>query len=492
MNEMKFDYQKVHKLNLQIVILMVVMINLPLINKHGLSGSYLYLIVSSVVTGLVIANYFIKINDLVKGILFAAIPGTIVVVLLILDGYALNKHYLLVITVVMAAVYFERKIIVSYATMVFVSLITIYVISPEKLLGENNSLTVFLTTIFVYFGITILLSRLTQWGKELIDASAENAKEANELLKETQLLLATIKQSTNTLSEQSEEMKHTSNTLGEVSRAILASTQLISQSVQQETDSIHEMLGVMTDSKDRLVNTVELSKEALQHTTSMNEHLVDNEKNVSQVTTHMDHLTSSMTSTVETMNELQISLKTVNELLTNITEIADQTNLLALNAAIESARAGEHGKGFAVVADEVRKLAENSAITAARIGEVTTELFKKSTSAQEQSIIGQSKAVESQALLNAIADKFSIIKDSSGVTTSNVVQSVNAIEEVSRQFEGLLHKIESLAVLSVNNSGSTEEILSSIYEENELLKSILEAINQLNELNKDLIKISHN
>lgn len=92
----------------------------------------------------------------------------------------------------MAAAYFERKIIVSYAAVVFASLITIYVISPENLLGEDNSFPSFLTVIFVYLGITLILSRLTQWGKELIDTSAENA--TNELLKETQLLLATIKQ----------------------------------------------------------------------------------------------------------------------------------------------------------------------------------------------------------------------------------------------------------------------------------------------------------
>lgn len=86
MNEMKFDYKKVHKLNLQIVILMIVMIIFPLISKYGLSESYLYLTVSAVVMGLVIANYFMKIKDRVKALLFSAIPGVIVAALFILDG----------------------------------------------------------------------------------------------------------------------------------------------------------------------------------------------------------------------------------------------------------------------------------------------------------------------------------------------------------------------------------------------------------------------
>lgn len=490
MNNFSFDFKKIHKLNLRLVILIVVIINIPLISKNGLAGSTLYLGVSGAVIALLLINYFAKINDMVKGFLFATIPGVVILALFILDGFALNKHYLLIITVVMSAVYFERKIIIFYSLLIYIAFISMFTTVPELLTGQAKDVPVFLTILFVYFGITLLLTRLTEWCRELIDSSEEKANEANALLEETQKLLYTIKNSSETIGTQADEVRQTATILEGVSATILASTQQISHSTQEEADAIQEMQHTMTTSNEKLNETVTLSKEALHFTESMNEQLTENERHVSQVTTRMNYLSKSMDTTVQTMEELQESLKTVNELLTNISGIADQTNLLALNAAIEAARAGEHGKGFAVVADEVRKLAESSAQTAAKIGEVTTELFQKSTAAQHQSIEGQQFASESQGLLNEIAEKFSTIKKSSDVSTRNVSQSVLAIEEVSKQFDTILQNIESLAAVSQENSASTEEILSSIYEEDALLKSISEASHQLHLLNQELIKIS--
>lgn len=124
----------------------------------------------------------------------------------------------------------------------------------------------------------------------------------------------------------------------------------------------------------------------------------------------MSVMSQAMNSTAETVNELQISLQTVDTLLKGIQHIAQQTNLLALNAAIEAARAGEHGKGFAIVADEVRKLAEESAAITVSITNVTSTLFAKSTEAHQRSEEGEKALQYGETLLQDISDFFHTLK----------------------------------------------------------------------------------
>jgi len=184
-----------------------------------------------------------------------------------------------------------------------------------------------------------------------------------------------------------------------------------------------------------------------------------------QMTT-IDEIVKGTVSRVKNLND---QTKEISQLVNIITSIADQTNLLALNAAIEAARAGEHGKGFAVVADEVRKLAEQVSNSVQHISSIVTSIQGEANKVSVDLANGYVEVESGSTLVkksnNTYLEICHAIEDMRS-TTNEMVSSLNLIQTESFKIDDAIENIaavtEQAAASSQETAATIEEVASSM------------------------------
>lgn len=193
-----------------------------------------------------------------------------------------------------------------------------------------------------------------------------------------------------------------------------------SSQVQLATAARHELnelIQALSTIDEHAASAVSQADQCMVNTQNGNE-------SVSRLMGGIDSVDTAVGVIADSVTEFMGSMQTITAMTSQVKDIADQTNLLALNAAIEAARAGEQGRGFAVVADEVRKLAEKSAQAAREIDEVTRLVGQQSSTLDSTIATGRSHLNESMNSLEEVAEAL-------GCSRGAVMSERKMIDEIS-------------------------------------------------------------
>lgn len=299
-------------------------------------------------------------------------------------------------------------------------------------------------------GLRDVIRQVAETAEQVAASSEELNANSEETTRATELIANTMEEMASGSEHQLRQVSDTTTTMNELADGV--------QQIAHNAQSVSET-----------------AADAIEKAASGNDSIRQAVDQMGSINTTFDGLSGVIQGLGRRSNE-------IGQIIDSITAIAAQTNLLALNAAIEAARAGEQGRGFAVVADEVRKLAEESAQSAKQISELISAIQTETAHAVEAMKSATTEVQDGINVVHAAGGSFADITTAIGNVTGQIQEVSAAVEQMAAGTDQVVTSIEQIHSISENAASSTENVSAASEEQMASMEEIAASSRSLAEM----------
>lgn len=330
--------------------------------------------------------------------------------------------------------------------------------------------------------LTISLNVMVDAIRQMMDKAEAASRQANEEAEKALMATREAEKRQRAEQEKQERMQAAAMRISKVSSVLSEVSENISHHIsqsEQASQAQSQRMGKTAEAMNQMNIAVRMvghnSDQAVSMSDKARQEAQQGSQLTLQTTQHIESVMRRVENLKDAMNQLGVRVQDVDKVLVTISDIADQTNLLALNAAIEAARAGEAGRGFAVVADEVRKLAEKTMHATQEVGQVLSGIRKDTAHNVETVLVTVSSMQQTTELTKSSNTALQHIASLVDTTTSQIRDIATAVQQQTASSTEVSQGVEEVNALAIN----TAEAMSRAAQG---LQAMLEQTNELERL----------